>query len=70
MQLGDFYEFNGLDSISIQEVRLGAGSLKPNQDTINIQMHPVTWETWNIPTYHERLKQSYFILREAFDLYH
>ena len=25
-----------------------------------------TWKPWTLPTYHERLKKSYFILQKSF----
>ncbi len=69
MQLADFYESNSIVSIPIDGIRIGAASIQSSQDTVNIQMYPYTWDAWDLPTYHERLKQSYYILKTAFDLY-
>lgn len=35
--------------------------------TVNDSMSlaPYTWDNWGLPTYHERLKQSYYIVQEA-----
>lgn len=29
---------------------------------------PFTYESWSMPSYHERLKQSYYIIKDTFDL--
>lgn len=37
----------------------------------NEYMHlsPFTWDNWESPTYHERLKQSYYLVQDAFSKY-
>lgn len=32
----------------------------------NTEMKLYSWNEWNVPEYHERLKPSYYILKEAF----
>jgi hypothetical protein len=31
-----------------------------------INLLPYTYDNWGMPTYHERLKQSYYIVKETF----
>lgn len=69
MQLGDYYEFSSFLSIPIEGIRIGAAHLSSNQDTRLIQMNSYTWSIWEFPVYHERLKQSYFILKTEFKKY-
>lgn len=35
----------------------------------HIELMPYTWDNWDMPTYHERLKQSYYIVKDAFKIY-
>lgn len=35
----------------------------------NVEMNLYSCKDWNVPTYHERLKPSYYILKEAFSKY-
>ncbi len=69
MQLGDFYAFDGFESIPIKNLDIGAAIVSSPSDVTLIQMNAYTWDTWNIPIYHERLKQSYYILQDEFKKY-
>ncbi len=66
MHLGDYYEFNGFESIPIEGIRIGASFQKSFQEAHLIDMYSYTWQTWSYPTYHERLKASYYILKQTF----
>ncbi|MBL0386410.1 S-layer homology domain-containing protein [Tumebacillus sp. ITR2] len=45
--------------------------LRANTDTapVTVDSTPYTWAKWDVPTYHERLKDSYYILQNAFKNY-
>lgn len=49
---------------SFEYIYLSAG-----QTGDTLLFHPFTWNNWHMPTYHERLKQSYFIVQESFKKY-
>ncbi|MCV2232054.1 hypothetical protein [Paracholeplasma manati] len=34
-----------------------------------MSLAPYTWDNWGLPTYHERLKQSYYIVQDTFRIY-
>ncbi|SER44094.1 hypothetical protein SAMN04487944_104131 [Gracilibacillus ureilyticus] len=73
---GDLYQDGLNSSVKVDQIHIGAieqneegkivdslPSLKNNRlDPLNAY----TWETWNEPQYEERLKQSYYIIKEAF----
>ncbi len=69
MQLADFYENNGIVSESVDTFEIGATVVEdPDMSTL-IEMTSFAWEGWEEPTYHERLKPSYYILKDAFEDY-
>lgn len=35
----------------------------------SVLLNPYTWENWSMPTYHERLKQSYYIIQNTLKHY-
>lgn len=72
--IGDLYE-NGLESsrkadgISIGVVFEKEGKLVssiPEAKDGEIKLSPYTWKAWDKPQYKERLKQSYYIMQDAF----
>lgn len=65
MHLGSLYTY-GFEPIPIEGIRIGAAYQTKSGEAIHIDMHSYTWQTWNMPIYHERLKASYFILKQAF----
>ncbi len=70
MRLDDFYASDLVfDHASLGEIFIGAGVYESKRSAPEITMHPTTWEAWDIPTYHSRLKPSYYILKEAFSIY-
>lgn len=53
------YESDGGSEFSYPEVK--SNNLEP------AGFYHYSWETWNEPSYHERLKQSYFEMKKAFE---
>ena len=61
--MGDLFSGTEISPVKTDGVRLGvarAGTKTP------VPMALFTWEKWEAPTYHERLKQSYEILKDYF----
>lgn len=67
MVMNDLH-INGIQAIKSYKIYAGVGILNKITDS-KIKMNSYTWEDWDIPVYHERLKQSYYILKDAFNLY-
>ena len=44
----------------------GAGIIKEGHDNETIDMYPYSWDIWEKPTFHERLKPSYYMVKDAF----
>lgn len=58
----DYYENYGVEEIKISEIFVGIGTKLENE---RIQMNSFKLKGWgNKPTYHERLKPSYHLLKE------
>lgn len=55
---------SGIRKKTAGAMSIGAQTESGSQATV--QMQPFTWETWDLPLYHERLKPSYYILKDAF----
>ena len=49
---------------SFESINIGVG-----KSGESITLNPFTWDNWGMPTYHERLKQSYYIVQETFEKY-
>ncbi|MGM9988066.1 MAG: family 2 glycosyl transferase [Bacillaceae bacterium] len=64
--IDDFNVNNGIEHIEIENIHAGAYVLKNNEVVEQAKMKSYTWEKWEMPTYHERLKSSYYIMKEAF----
>ncbi|MRH43352.1 hypothetical protein GH741_11750 [Aquibacillus halophilus] len=75
--MGDIWASNGLKSDqSISEIGVSFVSYTEDDQTILLPSHneeeitPTlykhTWATWNEPHFKERLKQSYFIMKDTF----
>ncbi len=63
------YEGNSTESqISISTIKDTAPAMENNQLPID-QFYEYSWEKWNEPDYHERLKQSYYIMQDEFSRY-
>lgn len=59
----DYYEKYGVAELALDRIYIGAGLKK---DPMRINLSPFKPKTWtDDATYHERLKDSYYILRDA-----
>ena len=63
--MADLYK-HGIKKMPAGEMNIGAAV---EGSASRVEMKPFTWETWDMPTYHERLKPSYYILKDAFTKY-
>lgn len=59
----DYYENYGVEEISISKLYLGVCELNQSTPATMVEVNLKGWE--NKTTYHERLKKSYFILKEG-----
>lgn len=69
MMLSDLYSEEGFSHEPIEGMFIGAYIIHDAQTPITIDMHATTWQSWQTPTYHERLKPSYNLLKETFSKY-
>ena len=66
--IGDIYKNDGVEPLSLDSLYIGAGIKKKGQtEDIYISFAAYSWASWDMPTYHERLKDSYFILKDEFE---
>ncbi len=65
--MSDLYKNKGIVAEKTEGMYFGVGIVK-NEATSSLQigMKYYTWDAWTLPTYHERLKPSYYILLKAF----
>lgn len=66
MIMDDFYSKNEIVPLKITGIYIGGVLVNDNIVTENSSMEFYSWNEWDIPTYHERLKPSYDILKNAF----
>ena len=67
--MNDFYKLKAILPTSFDSIYFGIGKVNKVSDNLNsqpIKMAPYTWKSWEEPTYHERLKQSYPMVQELF----
>lgn len=63
----DLYKNKSIEAETIDAMNFGVVELKNGEPFLeSIKMNPYTWKKWTMPTYHERLKPSYYILQEVF----
>lgn len=65
--MNDFYEKQEITPLKIENLYVGGILTKDNVVSQNSNMEYYTWDEWENPTYHERLKPSYNILKKAFE---
>jgi hypothetical protein len=68
MAMNDFHK-NGLNPIKIDGIYAGVSILKNNSANASVVMNYYNWKPWKVPKYHERLKESYYILKDEFSKY-
>ena len=66
MIIDDFNENKEIKHMNINEINVGAYILENNKLKDFAEMEPFSWDKWDMPAYHERLKKSYYILKKAF----
>jgi len=59
----------GIKPIKINGIYAGAIVSNDKDSNQNMQMNLYSWKDWDVPIYHERLKASYYILKDAFSKY-
>ncbi|MZQ75377.1 MAG: family 2 glycosyl transferase [Peptoclostridium sp.] len=67
--MGDLYENEGFKPQKTEGFNIGCGVVKGGKAIAEIGMDFYSWDAWEQPTYHERLKPSYYILKQAFEKY-
>jgi len=65
--VGDLWTNGVSDSMTIDEIDIYA-SLKNNDEEVDSfgSIGSYEWETWDLPLYEERLKESYYIVKDLF----
>lgn len=65
--MGDFYKKDGIEPESLDGLHLGVSLSREGVGSgYEVPMDFYTWDNWEEPSYHERLKQSYYVLKDAF----
>lgn len=65
MVMDDLYK-DGIKPVKTEGFYIGCSLVRKDTPSGDCDMKLYSWEEWEIPEYHERLKPSYFILKEAF----
>ncbi|QWC00694.1 family 2 glycosyl transferase [Mycoplasmatota bacterium] len=68
MRLADLYANDWFTSESVNQIFIGASIIENGQANY-IEMTSDTWNSWERPTYHIRLKESYYIIKDTFSTY-
>ncbi|ABW18172.1 hypothetical protein [Alkaliphilus oremlandii] len=66
MIMDDFYDQKEITPFKIQGMYIGGILIEDKTVIVNSVMEYYTWDEWETPTYHERLKPSYYILQKTF----
>lgn len=77
--IGDLYMNGDTAAIKVNQIYIGAlfvdeagkvvKSLPSIKNSVLLPLTAYTWDTWQVPQYKERLKQSYYILQKLFEDY-
>ena len=65
MIMNDLY-ISGIKPIKTEGIYAGLIQLEDGKTLKNTEMKLYSWNEWDMPEYHERLKPSYYILKDAF----
>ncbi|MBK5241556.1 family 2 glycosyl transferase [Clostridium sp.] len=65
----DDLHIDGIKPVKIQGISAGVGVLEDKISINKLKMNMYNLKEWEIPIYHERLKASYYILKDAFKKY-
>ena len=60
----DYYETFQIQPIKINSIYAGVTVKEGNQSVYRLEAKPYQWKEWTQPTYHERLKLSYNLMKE------
>jgi len=66
MKLSDFYADEGINSEVIESMYIGVVIEENGEVSYSMNMVETMWDSWSEPSYHMRLKPSYYIVKEAF----
>lgn len=67
LQMANLYEPGSIHSQPFEEICMGAAILRQGESREKeVLLVPYTWDNWELPTYHERLKQSYYVMQRVF----
>jgi hypothetical protein len=59
----------GIMPVEADVFSIGVGIMGSSDENQFIKMNTYDWDKWEMPVYHERLKPSYYILKDAFGKY-
>ena len=65
----DDLHIDGIKPIKIEGISAGVGVLEDKASAEKLEMNLYNLKEWETPIYHERLKPSYYILKDAFSKY-
>ena len=65
--MNDFHQTKDFSGHEVEGLYLGAGIISKIKTDEVIGMNFYSWEDWEAPTFHERLKPSYYIMQKAFE---
>ena len=68
MIMNDLHK-TGISPIKTEGIYAGVSIKSDNSSSGNVDMNLYNYNTWDVAEYHERLKQSYYILKDAFSKY-
>lgn len=63
--MDDFHQEGQITGTTIEEIHLELIVDKGSRQ-IRTGFSPYSWPTWDLPSYHERLKKSYYLVQKAF----
>jgi len=63
--MDDFYSVQNISAINFENFSFGMGVLKQGESLDVSLSGSYTYDAWKTPTYHERLKPSYYVLQEG-----
>ena len=67
--MGDLYENGKIQPEATEGFKIGMAVQGSGEVTATpIKMAAYKWSAWDMPTYHERLKPSYYIVQQAFEM--
>ncbi|PWW05122.1 hypothetical protein DFQ01_105106 [Paenibacillus cellulosilyticus] len=68
MVIDDMYARGKISATKVDAFHIGAELVKNGavQGQQNVPMEPYSWDEWEMPTFHERLKPSYYVVQQGF----